>query len=234
MSFWARPGRIDVELGDGTSQSYFIKAVSGATGKKMVHSEFESMRAIHAITPDFVPRPIAWGTYRNIPDTHFFLCEFREFAVDELPAPEDFIPRLADLHENSQSPNGKFGFHLTTYAGNLPQMVDWETSWETFFANSLRHALDLEIKAKGPDPQLEVLLPILFETVVPRLLRPLETNGRSVKPSLVHGDLWHANSGHDRKTGGSIIFDACCFYAHNECKCPFSRSLGAKREGQSS
>ncbi len=111
-------------------------------------------------------------------------------------------------------------------------MVDWETSWETFFTNSLRHALNLEIKAKGPDPQLDALLPTLFERVIPRLLRPLETNGRQVKPSLVHGDLWHANSGHDRKTGGSIIFDACCFYAHNECKRFLLKCRDAEREGQ--
>jgi fructosamine-3-kinase len=97
-------------------------------------------------------------------------------------------------------------------------MVDWESSWETFFTKSLRYALDLETKAKGPDPELDALLPILFDKVIPRLLRPLETGGRSIKPSLVHGDLWYANSGVDLETGDSIIFDACCFYAHNECK----------------
>jgi fructosamine-3-kinase len=76
------------------------------------------------------------------------------------------------------------------------------------------------MKAKGPDPELDALLPVLFGNIIPRLLRPLEANGRSIKPSLVHGDLWYANSGLDSDTGGSIVFDACCFYAHNECKWP--------------
>ncbi len=183
----------------------------------MMRSEFESMAAIYNVAPDFAPRPIAWGSYEAVPDTYFFLCEFRDFG-SEMPELEDFTLRLARLHKNSQSPNGKFGFHLTTYAGNLPQMVEWEASWETFFAKSLRYALDLEVKAKGPDPELDLLLPIIFDKVIPRLLRPLETNGRSIKPSLVHGDLWFANSGRDTETGDSIIFDACCFYAHNECK----------------
>lgn len=97
-------------------------------------------------------------------------------------------------------------------------MVEWESSWEKFFSKSLRHALDLEIQAKGPDPELDALLPILFDKVIPRLLRPLETDGRSIKPSLVHGDLWYANAGLDMETGQSVIFDVCCFYAHNECK----------------
>lgn len=217
VSFWANTGRIDLELADGTPESYFIKVISEETGKMMMHSEFESMRAIHNIASGFAPRPIAWGTYQIIPETHFFLCEFRYFK-DEMPEPEDFALRLANLHRDSQSPNGKFGFHLTTYAGNLPQMVEWESSWEVFFAKSLRCALALEIKAKGPDPELDALIPTLFNKVIPRLLRPLETNGRSIKPSLVHGDLWFANSGHDLETGGSIVFDACCFYAHHECR----------------
>ncbi|KAK4234742.1 Fructosamine kinase-domain-containing protein [Achaetomium macrosporum] len=228
MSFWANTGRIDVEFADGTPQSYFIKVISKETGKDMMHSEFESMKAIHAIVPDFVPRPIAWGTYQTIPEAHFFLCEFRDFD-DEMPEPGDFATRLAKLHRESQSPECKFGFHLTTYAGNLPQMVEWESSWETFFTRSLRHALDLEIKAKGSDPELDTLLPILFDTVIPRLLRPLETNGRSVKPSLVHGDLWYANSGVEMETNNSIIFDACCFYAHNEWRMPPSNEFGQWR-----
>ncbi|KAI0895594.1 Fructosamine kinase-domain-containing protein [Annulohypoxylon nitens] len=40
------------------------------------------------------------------------------------------------------------------------------------------------------------LLPPLFNRVIPRLLRPLESEGRIIQPSLVHGDL--------------------CFWAHNE------------------
>jgi protein-ribulosamine 3-kinase len=81
----------------------------------------------------------------------------------------------------------------------------------------MRQALDLEIKAKGYDPEFDVLIPTLFDTVIPRLLRPLESDGRRAKPSLVHGDLWFANSGIDADSDEPLIFDACCFYAHNEC-----------------
>jgi protein-ribulosamine 3-kinase len=115
------------------------------------------------------------------------------------------------------SPTGKFGFHIQTYAGNLPQYTEWEDGWESFFTKSMRQALDLEIKAKGYDSEFDDLIPILFDTVIPRLLRPLESDGRRVKPSLVHGDLWFANSGIDADSDEPLIFDACCFYAHNEC-----------------
>ncbi|KNG90909.1 hypothetical protein ANOM_000702 [Aspergillus nomiae NRRL 13137] len=214
-SFWGHTGCINVELADRTPASFFIKIVPEERGKNMVHGEFESMKAIHTLLPDFAPKPIAWGTYKDTPDIHFFLCEYREMA-HEMPDPHKFTARLAALHQSSTSPTGQFGFHMTTYSGNLPQINEWEGSWEVFFAKNMKMALDLEIKAKGPDPELDHLIPILFDKVIPRLLRPLESDGRSVKPSLVHGDLWYGNSGIDVQTGESLVFDACSFYAHSE------------------
>ncbi|CAJ2502646.1 Uu.00g100400.m01.CDS01 [Anthostomella pinea] len=215
VSYWAKTSRIDVELDNGTSQSFFIKVIPGDNGRQMTCGEFESMQAIYSTVPEFAPKPIACGTYDANPDTYFFLCEFRDMTED-MPDPHKFSARLAALHQESKSPSGKFGFHVTTYSGNLPQMNDWEDSWETYFTKNLKLALELELAAKGSDPEFEVLLPVLFDTVIPRLLRPMKSNGRSVKPSLVHGDLWYANSGFDVMTGDPLIFDACSFYAHNE------------------
>ena len=183
----------------------------------MVHSEFECTKAIYALLPYFTPEPIAWGSYENVSDTHFYLCDFREM-IEDMPDDHKFTASLATLHQNSKSPENKFGFHMTTYNGNLLQLGGWESSWETYFTKSLRLALDLELEAKGADPEFEVLVPVIFKKVIPRLLRPLETEGRSVKPSLVHEDLWYANAGIDLGTNESIVFDACSFYAHNECK----------------
>lgn len=138
--------------------------------------------------------------------------------IDDMPDPENFGALLSKLHRKSASPTGQFGFHITTYAGNLPQFVGWEDSWETFFAKSMRQALDLEIERKGPSEELDVLSDALFQKVIPRLLKPLESEGRAVKPSLIHGDLWYANAGIDIDSGQPLVFDACCFFAHNECK----------------
>ncbi|KAI1180618.1 Fructosamine kinase-domain-containing protein [Nemania sp. FL0916] len=217
VSFWARTGRIDVLLSNRASKSFFVKVISKETGRNMVMGEFESMNTAYNVLPGFVPKPVAWGTYASIPDTHFFLCEFREM-INDMPDPPQFATSLSILYQKSVSPTGKFGFHVSTYAGNLPQHVSWDDSWESFFTKSMRWALDLEIERKGPNKELEMLTLILFDKVMPRLLRPLESEGRTVKPSLVHGDLWYANSGIDIKNGEPLVFDACCFYAHNECK----------------
>lgn len=207
-------------LEDGKSESYFIKILTGEVGRNILYGEYESMKTIHGVTPDYAPTPVAWGTYTQDPNVHYFLCQYREMTLsrDRMPDSVPFTQRLSALHMQSEAPPGKkFGFHVPTYSGYLPQYTEWEDSWEVFFTKSLRVALDLEIKAKGYNPEFDTLVPAIFERVIPRLLRPLESDGRSVKPSLVHGDLWYGNSGVDRDTGECLIFDACCFYAHNEC-----------------
>ena len=193
-----------------------MKVLSEKNGRAMVQGEFESMTAIYNLIPDYVPKPIGWGTYETISDTHFFLCEFEDID-QELPDVRKFTECLGTLHQNSVSPTGEFGFHVTTYNGNLSQHTEWSDSWETFFAKSMRHALTHELSARGPNEDIEILSPVIFDKVIPRLLRPLESEGRYVKPCLVHGDLWYGNTGKNATTGNPIIFDACSFYAHNEC-----------------
>ena len=51
----------------------------GATGKHMCEGEFESLEAIHAASPGFVPESYAWGKYtQEDPETYFLLAEFRD------------------------------------------------------------------------------------------------------------------------------------------------------------
>ncbi|PLB52577.1 hypothetical protein P170DRAFT_453906 [Aspergillus steynii IBT 23096] len=189
-SFFTKTGRIDTQLPTDILKTYFIKLFTQEGGQNMVRGEYESMKAIRAVTPSFAPKPLGWGTYSQDPHTHFFLCD--------------------------KSPSGAFGFHVDTWSGNIPQRNGWEGSWEVFFAKNMRWALECEIRVKGFDSEFETLVPVIFEKVIPRLLRPLESDGRVVKPSLVHGDLWYGNSGVDVTSNESLVFDACCLYAHNE------------------
>ncbi len=59
--------------------------------------------------------------------------------------------------------------------------------------NGTKRDFELEMEARGPCEELKALMEPLFKKVIPRLLRPLETAGRSLKPSFVHGDLWYGN-----------------------------------------
>ncbi|KAL2020082.1 hypothetical protein VTK56DRAFT_8886 [Thermocarpiscus australiensis] len=215
-SRWAKAFRIDIRHTNGQEESYFMKVSVGDHAREALEGEFEGTAAIHAVTPGFCPKPIAWGSLENRPDAYFYLCKFYTFA-EGIPDPASFCEKLARLHLTSVSPEGKFGFHCTTYNGDLPQDNTWHDSWEAFFANGLRHILKVREARAGPHEELGALLPDLFEKVIPRLLRPLETGGRKVKPSLVHGDLWYGNAAIiNERTKEGIVFDPAAFWAHNE------------------
>lgn len=139
--------------------------------------------------------------------------------TDELPDIETFPAQMAELHRTGTSPDGRFGFFVTTYHGNTPIEHGWSDSWEEYFTKTTRVLLKMEQEAQGPNEEILELSKPFFENVVPRLLRPLETDGRSIQPALIHGDLWHGNATMDGDTDEPIIFDAACFYAHNECEC---------------
>jgi fructosamine-3-kinase len=190
----------------------------GHHGREAFRGEFGATSAIYAITPDFCPKPIGWGTFKDEEDAHFYVCKYYEFA-EGVPEPLLFCAKLARLHSSHTSPEGRFGFHCTTYNGDLAQDNTWNDSWESFFTNGLRHVLKVRQDRAGADAKLDALQPALFEKVIPRLLRPLETNGQRLLPSLVHGDLWCGNAGIiDKATGEGIVFDPASFWAHNECE----------------
>lgn len=185
----------------------------------MMFGEFTSMTLIHGITPTLVPRPIAWGSYEKLEDVHFFLCEFREMR-DELPDLETFPAMIANLHRSGTSPNGKFGFGVTTFHGNTPIDHGWSDTWEEYFTRTTSALLLTEQEVQGRNEEILQLAEPFLKKVIPRLLRPLETDGRSITPALIHGDLWHGNTAMDSETDEPVIFDAASFYAHNECQCP--------------
>jgi fructosamine-3-kinase len=185
----------------------------------MIEGEFESLKAIHAVYPELAPEPYAWGRYdQAIPETYFLLAQFREVG-EQPPDPVKFTARLADMHKRSVSPTGRFGFHITTCHAKLPQVTDiWEESWSVLYQKQLAHMVRLDEEKHADDvwPELQHVCRLTIEKVIPRLLEPLQSDGRSIKPCLVHGDLWDENTATDVDTGEPFIFDTGSFYAHNE------------------
>ena len=202
----------------------WVQVSIGHHGKEALKGEFESTLAIHTIQSDFAPKPVAQGSFTKLPNTHYYLCKFYELA-EELPEPSEFCAKVAALHEKSESPNGKFGFHVVTYNGDLPQENGFTDTWEEFFSNGFKHMINLNIERGGTWEDIESLQSDMLSKVIPRLIRPLESNGRSIKPSLVHGDLWCGNAAVDTITDLPLIYDPSSFYAHNECKMIFIQKL---------
>jgi protein-ribulosamine 3-kinase len=199
-----------------------LQVATGQVGLEMMRGEYESMSAIHSLVPDFVPKPIAWGSFAHAGGTHFLLFEFHNLSEfhdlsEAFPDPVKVATKLVALHKGGESPTGQFGFHVPTYNDGLVQDNSWKATWEEFFVNKLRQLLKQEESTQGPSPELDNLSTPIFERVIPRLLRVLETDGRTIRPSLIHGNLWYGNASTDQNTGEPIIFGACSFWAHNEC-----------------
>ena len=147
--------------------------------------------------------------------TYFLLSDYLTIS-DRLPDPVKLANLLANLHRSSVSPTGQFGFYISTFDGRMPQVTTWDPSWQSFFSKLLAGALDMYLQNNGSWKGLEEMVQRTRTHVIPRLLGALEADGRTIKPSLIHGDLWEGNIGTDIATGNIYIFDPCCYYAHHE------------------
>lgn len=183
----------------------------------MMEGSFESEAIFNQYAPENIPKPVAFGHYKSDPDTWFFLAEFFDM-VDEVPEPSHFIPLIVRIHKDSmgKSPEGKYGFHVPTHLANIPNDNRWQDTWEAFFTQLMRKMFELEELSHGKDDRLEFLKDSLYTKVIPRLLRPLESGGRSIQPCLVHSDVWPGNMMLDVETNKVILFDSCAFWGHNE------------------
>lgn len=185
----------------------------------MARAEYESQKALSAIIPDNVVAPTAWGYFECDKTKSFYLTRFRNLRPQVPPTPE-FLDTIKRLHQASISPTGKFGFHCKTYWGPPVMRNEWTDSWEKFWGRQFRSDVAYAQQVYGKDEDLDTLTEEFIEKVVARLLRPLQTGGRSIKPSLCHGDLWDGNVQMDTDTGQTILFDSCAFYGHAEGRSP--------------
>lgn len=136
------------------------------------------------------------GRYKSSPQTSFFVTEFVEVVDDKTPSPEAYITPIAALHGRSmgRSPTGMFGCAVNIRFGNMEQRIGWSPSWEEFWTTKMRQFIDREERVGGShDAELVQLKHVFLEKVFPRYLGPLESEGRIIKPCLLHGDLWPRN-----------------------------------------
>lgn len=100
---------------------FFIKIATDDGGRAMLQGKYEAMLAIHKTVFSFAPKPVAWGAYKDVPATYFFIRVFIDMIKTGLPDPGDFCSNLAKLHKTSVSPTGKFEFGVVTGNGTTSQ-----------------------------------------------------------------------------------------------------------------
>lgn len=193
------------------------QAMKGRGARALAEGESHSASTMNAIVPRFAPEPVGWGSYYDDDDLYFFyIADFHNLGLTAGPDPAKFGARLAELHRKGTSPNGMFGYPITTVIGKLERTVKWERMWAQSFTNQLRDVITYDNETNGPWPKFEAACNQLTSVVIPRLLGALQIEGRNIVPSLIHGDLWENNVGIDRDSGDTVVFDPDCTYAHNE------------------
>ncbi|OAA81750.1 Fructosamine/Ketosamine-3-kinase [Akanthomyces lecanii RCEF 1005] len=211
---WSTGLRVDVQDGDD-ERSYFVKIIEREELVGMAEAEYEGQKAIASVIPDNAVVPVAWGYFSDTKAKAWFMAEFSNLRA-RAPPLEQFLPIVKQMHQKSVSPTGKFGFHVTPFYGPPPMVVDWTDNWEKFWVREFRSGLKYVESMRGHDAELLEIADQFIEKVAARLLRPLQTGGRNIKPSLCHGDLWDGNIQFNVDTQQPVIFDPCSFYGHHE------------------
>ncbi|CAN9145415.1 unnamed protein product [Alternaria alternata] len=200
VSAWTKTAKIAVILPNQSSKSYFLKCAAGQGAEPLTEGEYQSACAINQIVPGLVPQATGWGEYRD-GDTqiYFFLGDYHDMDLSAAPEPVSFVERIAELHAKGKSPTGMFGFPVSTVLGKFEQDV-----------------IKYDNEVNGLWPEYDLACAQLIAKVIPKLLGALQSDGRSIEPALIHGDLWEQNVGIDMETGDTILFDPGSTYAHNE------------------
>ncbi|KAL9099233.1 MAG: hypothetical protein Q9163_005237 [Psora crenata] len=130
--------------------------------------------------------------------------------------PVVFTSLLAELHRKGTPENHMFGFPVMTSEGKVFHQVAWQPNWGVFYGNLLKCVQVYDSAANGTCEALDYLVEKTISDVIPKLLGPLQTSGRSLKPCLIHGNINEGNMGKDIYTGEIMIWNASSYYAHNE------------------
>ena len=216
-AYWTRTAAIQTVQADGSPLDFFLKISRTEVGKINLLGEYTTICAISQAVPGLTPTPIATGTYASDDDVHFYLARFVDMT-DDVPEEESLPAKVAAMHLKGISPNGKFGFSVPTCMGGCVGQNDWTSSWEKSFSTMMCTMFEFEQEMHGDNEDMRRMHQIILDKVIPRLLRPLETGGRDIKPRIVHGDMWDGNTSVDADTDQPLIFDASGMYAHNECR----------------
>nr|ACO14650.1 Ketosamine-3-kinase [Caligus clemensi] len=198
---------------DSSAGTLFVKKYSKVQGSVMFNGEYESLKAIESTGTVRVPRPIK--VFEDS-ENSYIVMEYLDMKSMYSDQYATFGNQLAKLHlhnielqrKDPMKYVSKFGFHCQTCCGLLPQKNDWESNWITFFTSKIEEQME-RLRVEYDDEEAEDLW-TLGQWNIKNLFE-----GITVKPSLLHGDLWSGNAG-QLDDGSPVTYDAASFYGHHE------------------
>ena len=151
--------------------------MTGKLAKFHVWGEAYSAGVIAEAVPGFGPHPVGRGDYFDDSHNHvyFYLQDYHDMDVQSQPNPPALAYAIAELHRNTDSPNGKFGYPIVTGRGTTDRKEHWDKSWAAQFTYLLQDLMTLDTITNGHWPEFEAAAKQLTDHVIPRQV-----------PQLVH------------------------------------------------
>jgi fructosamine-3-kinase len=114
--------------------------------------------------------------------------------------------------------NDRFGYDCDNYLGPLPQINAWTGNGHDFFGR-------YRVLRYLPEPLCEQAMTGEDRQDLERLVLRLPSLVPEQKPSLLHGDLWHANMLID-SSGAPSLIDPAVYYGWPEAELSMTRQYG--------
>ncbi|XP_074640145.1 ketosamine-3-kinase-like [Tubulanus polymorphus] len=209
------------------SEGHIFAKVNKKHGARlMFDGEYESLKAIAATNSIRVPKPIK--VFDDKKHGTVFVMEYLNMTglgrqnagklghllarmhLHNTKIKDKSESMATSVHKQGEDVKyiEKFGFHVPTCCGFIPQDNSWIDDWVIFFSRQkLQLQVDKIINETGDRDVVEWW---------PRLQRkiPEYFKGLEITPALMHGDLWGGNAG--ELDGEPVVFDPASFYGHSE------------------
>ena len=199
---------------------YFVKTSLGR-GRAMFDAEAAGLRALRAAAGDglVIPDVLHVGVLASVPGGRglgggpgsFIVMEHLDLGAGRGASQRALGEGLARLHlappSDARAAAGSYGFAMDNTIGATHQPNAWCDDWVSFFRERrLNHMLALlnRPSLNTPGKKVAARLDALFA-------------GVTVRPSLIHGDLWSGNIA-NVDGGRWSILDPAAYYGHHEAE----------------
>ncbi|CRL30297.1 Fructosamine/Ketosamine-3-kinase [Penicillium camemberti] len=213
----SRTARVTVRLHDGSLKDYFLRSQESRV-KSQESRVKERKREREKERREGREKGI---DKEEMDIAYFIVCDFVHSSPN-LPSPAGLSMQLARIHQVSQRTD-KFGCDEPRHQAGICLAPARYSRWADCFRSLIITFLNQDIAVNEKWPAYEAAFEVLICRTIPRLLLPLQNNGRQILPTLVHGNLSAKHTRIRFSDGMPVLFRPHAMYAHQEYE------LGATR-----